>query len=457
VLAIGLSKKHAKDRLLMDIRRWFAPEVWRLDRHTWILVSVGFTSVIAYLTTPWAAPGIYLLFAGTFLVLVTKQPSDVPASSMPPWLSVGLVLCSYILLSLFWSDDRLATLFTALFIALLLIATHLLLRAADRAPDQVLQHATRCILIATILGLLFLFIEEASGHAIKRALYWPFRALQLKNGGAVFDPATVVLIHPHVSNWNMPLLAFTLWPAILICDAQLTERDRTFTKAAILLTGLAAIFMSKHWTSMFAIAAGCAVFAMAMSRVPQLSRLLQGAWLASFLVVLPLASTGMANDWHRDDRLKPSFRERIVLWGVTAERFWSRPLLGVGAASTVRTNHEANVRGDAVPLPNSKMLRRTGPHAHNFQLQSLYELGVIGSLIFASFGLFVIDALAKTNPVVRPYLLAMATTMAVMGLSSFGLFERWFLAAFALSALVAILACAYDRRVRTGTPVTGSG
>ena len=429
----------------MDIRRWFAPEVWRLDRPSWALAVATTAATLVYLTTSWMAVGTFVAVGGTFVLLAWHRQYDFAQGPLPTWLAAGLLLSAYILVSVAWSRDPPTTLFIALLIAALLTATLLVQRAAASVPLHWLEHTTRSLLVAAILGLIFALIEEASGHGLKRLLYWPVRAAKLNDGSLTFDPTTKVLINDYVTNWNMPPLAFLLWPILLICDCQLRGRDRTYTKAVILTAGVATIFLSRHWTSMAAIVAACAVFGLALLRQRYLTRLLQVLWVASFVVAIPLATAGLANDWHLDQRLKSSFRARVILWSVTAERFWQNPVLGVGAASTKKLDHETFRQAEQPAT--FVYARRTGPHAHNFPLQSLYELGIIGTLLFAAFGVVLIEAAGRTEQRLRPYLLGALTTVWIMGLSSFGLFEAWFLGSFAMTAFAAIVGCSYRRRL----------
>ena len=435
----------------MNIRSWFARDVWSLPPPLWLLITATFAAVMLALTTPRAMPLAYFGLVATLVLTAHRRGVDMTLPALPGWLGAGLMLAAYVLLSAIWSQDAPSTLLVAGLIVGLLISAQASRAVADRAPLPWLEHTTRTILVAGILAILFLLVEQAFGHPIKRALFWPFRAARVDGGTLALDPATTVVIQEHMSNWNMPPLAFLLWPLLLICETQLAGRDRRLAQGAILAAGLVTVFLSRHWTSMFAVVAGVCVLAASFGHARGVARVMQAAWLAAFVAVVPLASTAFSNEMHLAERLKPSLRARIILWGVTAERFWQHPLLGVGAAATRRADHETYREAEARRPSNYTYALRTGPHAHNIELQSLYELGVAGTVLLALFGLVVIEAVSRAGRHARPYLMAATATIGVMGLSSFGLFEPWFMAAFAMTALAGTLATAYQRRLSTGS------
>jgi O-antigen ligase len=442
----------------MNIRSWFARERWRLDRPTWLLICVTCTAGLVFLTTPWTALGVFTVLSASFIGLTFSRTATLGPAPVPPWLTLfgalpgwlagGLVLAAYMLLSTTWSADPPVTALTAIIAGGLLIAIHLVMHGAESAPAPWLEHVTRSILVTIIAAMIFLLVEEAFRHPIKQMLYWPFRSARVVGGTLAFDPALTIAINDTSTNWNMPPLAFMLWPALLITAAHFAGRDRLAMQAIILSAAIATIFLSKHWTSMVAVLAGLAVFLAAWAMPRVLMRGLQVVWLAAFLAVLPLAAMGVNKGWHLQETLKPSFRARLILWSVTAERFWQHPVLGVGAASTKRTDTATFRQAEAERPSNFVYARRTGPHAHNFQLQALYELGLVGTLLFAAFGLLLIEAIGLTPPASRPYLMATIATVGTMGLSSFGLFEPWFMASFAITAFAATLGIAYLRRLR---------
>ena len=120
--------------------------------------------------------------------------------------------------------------------------------------------------------------------------------------------------------------------------------------------------------------------------------------------------------------------------------------VGVGAAATRKIDNEAASRTPPVSLPGHYYPMRTGPHAHNAFLQSWYELGAIGTALFAAIGVFILALTARVTSATQPYVLATATTILVTISASFGLFETWFMGALSMCAIVACLALEYHRR-----------
>lgn len=431
----------------MYLSRWFSRDVWRLTPLLWLLIAVAVLSTFVAMTAPRTIPPAYGVLAAVLLVTAARHGSSLTRANIPNWFSAGVILTIYIVVSTLWSEDPTTTMLTAAVIALLLATTLLLIRVSGQLPTEWLEHLTRAILIAGLAATAFLLVEEAFGHRIKKAIIPLVRAVHWQDGTLAFEPVMPVTILGHSTNWSMPLLAFMIWPLLLLGDCQLDGRARRVLQATTLLAGVGTILLSKHWTSMVAVTIGLAILSAAWHNVRATARALQMVWLGGFLAVVPLANTAFSNELHLYNGLKNSFQARIILWGVTAERFWQQPLLGVGAAATRRRDRETYKEAEARKPANFHYALRTGPHAHNFELQSLYELGVVGTFVFAVFGLVVIEAVSRAERRARPYLIAATATVGAMGLSSFGLFEIWFMAAFAMTALAGALGAAYWRRL----------
>ena len=66
-------------------------------------------------------------------------------------------------------------------------------------------------------------------------------------------------------------------------------------------------------------------------------------------------------------------------------------------------------------------------------------------MIFLVSGLMVLRATARAPRDTQPYLLAAFTTVLVTSAASFGSFEPWFMGAYAISAMAATAAVAFER------------
>jgi O-antigen ligase len=85
-------------------------------------------------------------------------------------------------------------------------------------------------------------------------------------------------------------------------------------------------------------------------------------------------------------------------------------------------------------------------HSHNDYLQTWYETGAVGALMLLVIGLLVLSSLARSSMQVQPYLYASFATSALLGGTSFSLWQPWFMASFGLTAVFAMLGWAMADR-----------
>lgn len=432
----------------MDIRNWFKPEVWRLNARLWMLISATFAAVLIGITTPWLS----LAAVGALIAAVSHAARNdrlaLPFAPLPSWVIAAGIGIAYIMLSVLWSADPRTTALTGLVVTALALSVHCLARWFNDCPSDWLEHMTRTLLVAVVAALLFLLVEELSSHAVKRMLFWPFHALRWHDGAPSFNASEArVYIPPQRVKWNMPPLNFLLWPALLIASLHLGNRAARWSQLVIAAAAIWVILLSDHKTSLAAIIAAVVIFIAAHWDATRMRQLLIVLWTLGFVVVIPLAFAGFEAGLHLDKRVGPTLQARVILWNHTAGQIANQPLLGVGAAATRRLDRRNLPAAEAAQPKNFVYAPRTGPHAHNIFLQSWYELGAIGSAIFFSFGLLVLRGIAMAPKPTQPYMLATATTVIVTGTSSFGLFEIWFMATFAMCAIASAMATAYQKRV----------
>jgi O-antigen ligase len=435
----------------MDVRHWFKSETWQLDSRLWLLINATFASYFAFLiSTPVTLIAIACLVAALGYAHL-QDGRTIAVMPIPDWLTLGGLLVAYIAVSIFWSADPSTTGKTALLIAGLLAATHIGILLIVCCPAIWLEHMTRTLLIALSVALLYFIIEDLTDLAIQKALIWPFRAVRF-NSGVWFDHSTVLDLSKNSIKWRMPPLGFLLWPALLICTLQLKDLKILAVRSVqASLVGAAAWMMwySNHRTSVAALIAATLVFALATWRPTLVRRSLGGLWIASFVVIIPVVLTLFSLNLHKDPRFANKLDARFIIWAHTAEQVKKHPLRGVGAAATKLINTQnVEVAKSATPA-DFVYLWSTGPHAHNAFLQSWFELGALGTMLLAAFGLHVLNLTALAPLATQPYLQAAFAAVAVTGSASFGLFEPWFMGTFSMCALSCIMAVTYYRRLHT--------
>lgn len=432
----------------MQVRRWFDAEVWRLEPNLWVLVIATFIATFTFVTTPWLALAACGVIIAATMYVAGQGELQVSLRPVPNWLIVGGIGTGYILVSILWSGDPRSTALSALILALLLIGAHVALSALEALPLAALEHMSRTMLVALILALLFLLSEELSNHAIKRGLSWPFRAVRWRDGGLSVDWAVrAVKISPAAIKWNMPALSFLLWPTLLICALQIGWRQSRWPQLAIGGAAFLLIMLSDHRTSQVAFVLAVAVFGVAWLYPARARQALMALWVMSFVAIIPLAQAAYDAKLHLGGQVGPTMAARIILWNYTAVEVPKHPIIGVGAAATRLIDNQREALSPAPQPAGYYYQLRTGPHAHDVFLQSWYELGALGTLLFMAFGLGVLATIAAAPREAQPYLLAAATTVWVTSAASFGLFEPWFMGAYAIAALASGVAVAYRLRL----------
>jgi len=174
------------------------------------------------------------------------------------------------------------------------------------------------------------------------------------------------------------------------------------------------------------LALACAILAAGLVLgLPSLGpRLLAGLSAGGFLLAPVLAKGAFALGL--DERIAPllseSWLQRLGYWGKAVDWIWARPLPGWGLDAS-------RAFGPGIQL-----------HPHNAPLQIWMELGLIGAVAAAIVWASIFSGLSRP---VRTPAAAAATATAVayliFGAVSFGVWQEWWLALGALSALACIL------------------
>lgn len=429
----------------MHARTWLARDTWRLNRRLWTLIVASFTALFVFLSTPWLTLAAIALLIGALGLAVRAERLALPPFAIGTWHVCALVMLAYLLVSLLWSGDPRATAITALTFTYLCLALATLDRLLEAVSYEWLQHITRALLSAYAIALAYMLIEELSDNVIKQALFRPFLAVRWRDGGLAFDFAHATAKTPRDRiKWNMPPVAFVLWPLLLMLATQLREA-RVYRIFQLIIVAAAALLsvLAEHRTTQGAIVASAAIFLIA-SFMPVssvgVSRFLKLAWIAGFLLIIPVALVGYRMDMHLNGRLAPSMAARLILWNFTAEHLLQHPFVGVGAAATRRLDNEMEKVKPAERPEGYLYSLRTGPHAHNAFLQSWYELGLIGTALIGVLGYVGLATVLQAPPATQPYLLAAQTTVLFSISGSFGLFEPWFMGAIAMAMITSLIA-----------------
>ena len=274
--------------------------------------------------------------------------------------------------------------------------------------------------------------EFLSGFALRRWLWTWAPIFRPRPGKIDVDGGTVRILVPFIANQASAALVALIWPVLMLDALIKRERWQRLAIWASLALAVAAILLSDQVTSKMALVVGAVTWAV-VSLLPRSARpLLTIAWVASTVLVLPAAWYGYKAEGYR---YPPNFsaKHRVVIWGVTAEKTFEHPWIGIGTGHT--SDFDEMESPTVKYVPDTKLPIATNRHAHNVFLQAWYEGGLIGAVLLLLAGLPVIAWIGKAPLRAQP-LLAAAFAGGIMSASfSYSLLASWFLATFAMTAL----------------------
>ena len=242
-------------------------------------------------------------------------------------------------------------------------------------------------------------------------------------------------------NHNVGVVMFNLWPGLLALSS-LSAVNRLAAMAALFGTIAVVIMISDHNSSQVALVSST-VIALAMRYSPRLIvPALAAAWCAAFVLVIPASFAAYENGLHFARWLPGTARARIIIWQYTAEQVSKHPLLGVGVESTALLNNLQ--KADAPPeQPEGFVYPRVlGSHAHDVYLQTWFELGAIGAILFAIAGASIAMLIFAVPAAAQPYVAGAFCTFATVAAFSWGMWQMWFMSITALLPLLLRVASA---------------
>lgn len=236
-----------------------------------------------------------------------------------------------------------------------------------------------------------------------------------------------------------------LGPTLLAVAAGFRKPWNTMLSVVLFIASTLAIVTSPHETSKIALAVWILIFGLAYLSQNATFRILQIAWLAACLLVVPLSIFCKSRDFQDAPWLQQTAQYRILIWNKFAELVLQRPVAGYGFDATAASMPEVPGLTElrfvqkGLPVPDGlKPFRAV--HPHNAYLQVWYELGAIGIGLFIALGLSMLNSLSRLRPHKRPYLYASAAATMVMLYSSYGLWQLWLIGMLCFVAIAASIA-----------------
>jgi O-antigen ligase len=413
-----------------------------LDQRTHVVAWLAAIAVGVFLVGPRASPATLVILVMAVLTAGGGMARLTRLLPVPAPIAVALALTFWATVSIAWAHDYQAVEKSAL-LAAFTLATWIGLRALQDAGTDRLERFGRAVAISYAVCVVYLLFEQATDHALKRALFTllPFLRPAAKH---ISDTANGLQLSDYVSNRSMAAMTLLLWPVLLL--SWLGIRARSSVSLPVLLFVVVALTaaMSAHETSIIAIAASAPLLLFAVVAPRTALAIAAAGWMSLTLLIVPLAGWSFHSaEFHKASWLPNSARQRIVIWGYAASQVPKRPLTGVGMAATKAL--DARRGPDVEAVPGTRYQWRSSPHTHNVYLQTWYELGAIGAALLCAFGLLLLRAISRLSPAATPPALATFVAAMVIGAFSWGMWQAWFLAAFAVTALVSIIASVVDR------------
>ena len=300
-----------------------------------------------------------------------------------------------------------------------------------------LLHMSEGVRIGVCIGLLYVLAELLTDQSIK---IWLFRVLEL--GRDDLNPpnffkwrgATLIAIVPDDMTRNITPATLFLWPAVMLMNEARSKPWQSLSAMLFVLLTAAVVLLSQHESSKLALIVGLATFAGSSASLRWGRRAVALGWILACLAVAPVTLLAHRVGLQDAAWLQGSARHRINIWNFTAEKMLESPFVGIGADMTYVLGPEIE---NATPNFGSEPLQKTlSIHSHNIFMQTWLELGVVGAALLTLAGLSVLGALGSLPPVLQPYAYATFASAAGMAASSYGMWQVWFMAAFALCAVL---------------------
>jgi hypothetical protein len=352
--------------------------------------------------------------------------------------AVMLAFGAYLAVNWLWSADRSEALGKVVFYFTALGLSHATVVGLSHTAPALRRRIGLWMIGAFFLGLLYLAVEIIFDQPIRRGLFSAIPILRLDPKHIRVVDGQVVAIHSYTLNRSMAVLVLSFWPVVLLMRGLLPRRVFPPAAAAAAALAVIAVFGSEHETSKLAVIFSGVAFAGMFVAAFIMRRAIIAGWVAASLLVVPIAALAYSGELHKSTLIPETGRNRIILWGYTAQLIRHAPLFGTGIASTKLLDQEA---GPSAQRPaDYTYALRTGRHSHNIFMQTWYELGAIGAVFMLAIGLTVLALLARLSSAIGPYAQASFVSAVTIGCFSWGMWQTWFMAAYAVWALLLVFA-----------------
>lgn len=420
-----------------------------LRRETAIIRALFFLAPFITLIAPkTTVPVLVLLFIGCVGIALAHGARLKSLFRMDIGLTLFAGAAVYLFVNASWSLDPSRALSKALWFSLVVAMSFGACRALTAWPKPQLGTAVTAFLTGLAAVIVLVLVETFTDRFLT---LWAYNHLPFTQPdgakGLVIKRGEIVRIAGFGLNHNVAVMLLALWPAILCLVTRHQGWTRWIGPAALFCATFAAVFLSRHESSKVGLILSLVVFAGALAWPIWTRRAVWAGWCLAFLFVVPLSTMAYKAELHQSDWLEYSAKARVVLWGYTAEQVPAAPILGIGATSTRKMNLDPEVRLKAIEekQDGEDFGWRAGAHAHNAFLQTWYELGAVGVILFMAAGAGVIGSVGRLPRPTQSYIIAHVAAFLAVVAFGWGMWQSWLMALAGLAALYAALAANFYR------------
>ncbi|MEO1281317.1 MAG: O-antigen ligase family protein [Pseudomonadota bacterium] len=382
------------------------------------------------------------------LVALIYRALTLPSRSGPLITMTGpavpaLLLSLWAIASALWAANPMLPLEKGALALLYVCASVFMVGQVQRENPLTLRHLGEGVWMGLSLGLAYVAVEMLTDQSVKIFIY---NVLGLSAGELTPDSwydwdnnGRLISVSWTDFTRNAAPISLFMWSAALACLGTMGRGFAPVCSAVIVVVCILIIMASPHETSQLAVLAGIVAFALGRVAAGFMPRLLMVGWLAATLLVVPVALGLYAAGLQTADWVQHSAQGRVIIWNVTAQKTFESPIVGVGANMTReigpahdRVHEDKPSEDGTVPMMSI--------HAHNVFLQTWFELGAVGVGLLVWLGLSLIAVMARLHEVSRPYAYATFASAATMASASYGMWQLWFIALFALTPVIFVVA-----------------
>jgi O-antigen ligase len=412
--------------------------------------AVLFFSPLISLLVPRLTPAAAALVVTALLVAGLRKGVSGEQLLAP---TAALMSCAafsiYVAVNASWAYNESAGLAKGFLLIAMIPLAFAAATASNELGEQQRQLAATAFVAGAALGAVFVLVELLTDRSITHFVMNILPILRPEDTKRMrIAHGEVVHLSSNTLNQNVTLVMLHFWPSILMLRTLTPSRGRRLMTILFVSVSAAAILLSEHDSSQFALLGSALVFLFAQRWPRAVLGGLAGLWCLSFALALPLSFAAYNDDLYKAESLPQSYKARIFLWEYTAEQTLKHPWLGVGVRSTreedVEQPHqkhpEAQVRGFAV-----NRVGTTGHHGHSIFVQTWYELGAVGAVLLAVAGALIVLHSAILPKEAQAFAAATFASFAIIAAFAWGMWQTWWMCAVPLAAIYLLLAAGLVR------------